>query len=116
MYLLGTVLIMCGVIAAALASLSYALVIRGNAAALAYGRIGTRAALGAVLAVVALIVTLFVARRYDIQYVHDYSSSDLEFSFRVASMWAGQPGSFVLWALWGLIAAQPASAGARCRE
>ena len=77
-----------------------------NSTALGYGRLGTRAALGAVLLVVALLVAVFVARRYDIKYVYDYSSSDLEFRFRVASLWAGQPGSFVIWALWGLIVAQ----------
>jgi cytochrome c-type biogenesis protein CcmF len=106
MYLLGTILIVCGVVAAALASVSYALVPRGNTAALAYGRIGTHAALAAVVGVVALIMFLFLFRRYDVQYVYDYSSSELEFGFRIASMWAGQPGSFVIWALWGLIAAQ----------
>ena len=106
MYLLGTILIVTGVVAAATASVSYALVPRGNTAALAYGRLGTRAALAAVLAVVALIMMLFLFRRYDVQYVYDYSSSELEFGFRVAAMWAGQPGSFVIWALWGLIAAQ----------
>src|SRR5262245_42926586 len=106
MYLLGTILIISGIAAAALASVSYALVPRGNTAALAYGRFGTHAALGTVLLVVALIIYLFVTRRYDIKYVYDYSSADLEFRFRVAAMWAGQPGSFVLWALWGLLAAQ----------
>ncbi|HJZ49294.1 MAG TPA: cytochrome c biogenesis protein CcsA [Roseiflexaceae bacterium] len=106
MYLLGTILIISGIAAAALASVSYALVPRGNTAALAYGRFGTHAALSTVLLVVALIIYLFVTRRYDIKYVYDYSSADLEFRFRVAAMWAGQPGSFVLWALWGLLAAQ----------
>ena len=106
MYLLGTIFIVSGIVAALLATVSYALVIRGNAAALAYGRLGTHSALGAVLLVVALLVAVFVARRYDIKYVYDYSSADLEFRFRVASLWAGQPGSFVIWALWGLIAAQ----------
>jgi len=106
MYLLGTILIISGIAAAMLASVSYALVPNGHAAALAYGRFGTRAALGAVLLVVALIVYLFLMRRYDIKYVYDYSSADLELRFRVAAMWAGQPGSFVLWALWGLLAAQ----------
>jgi cytochrome c-type biogenesis protein CcmF len=105
MYLLGTILIVSGIVAALLASVSYVLVTRGHSAALNYGRFGTRAALCAVLLVVALIVYLFVARRYDIKYVYDYSSAELEFRFRVASLWAGQPGSFVIWALWGLIAA-----------
>jgi cytochrome c-type biogenesis protein CcmF len=106
MYLFGTMLIMCGIVAAAIASVSFALVPRGNIAALKYGRFGTRVALGAVLAVVALIIYLFLARHYEIKYVYDYSSADLEFGFRVAAMWAGQPGSFVIWALWGLVAAQ----------
>src|SRR6266496_4774851 len=106
MYLFGSMLIICGIVAAALASVSYALVPRGNVAALHYGRLGTRVALGAALAVVALIVYLFLTRHYEIKYVYDYSSADLEFRFRVASLWAGQPGSFVIWALWGLIAAQ----------
>ena len=51
-YLLGTILIMSSVAAALIASVSYVLVTRGNPAALAYARLGTRAALGAVLLVV----------------------------------------------------------------
>jgi cytochrome c-type biogenesis protein CcmF len=103
---LGTSFIVAGIAAALVATVSYALVTRGNTAALAYGRLGTRAALGAVLLVVVLLAFLFIAERYDIKYVYDYSSRDLGFFFRVAAMWAGQPGSFVVWALWGLIAAQ----------
>ena len=106
MYLLGTIFIVSGIVAALFAAVCYVLVIRGNSTALVYGRLGTRAALGAVLLVVALLVAVFVARRYDIKYVYDYSSADLEFRFRVASLWAGQPGSFVIWAFWGLIVAQ----------
>ncbi|KAB8142516.1 cytochrome C biogenesis protein [Chloroflexia bacterium SDU3-3] len=106
MYLLGTIIILIAIAAALLASVSYGLVTRGNTAMLPYGRIGTRVALGAVLAVVALLAYLFVNQRYDIDYVYNYSSKDLEMAFRVAALWAGQPGSFVVWALWGLVAAQ----------
>jgi cytochrome c-type biogenesis protein CcmF len=106
MYLLGTIFIVAGIAMALLASISYALVPRGHLGALAYGRFGTRAALGAVLLIVALLTYLFVAQRYDIKYVYDYSSSNLEFRYRIAAIWAGQPGSFVIWALWGLVAAQ----------
>src|SRR5262245_20643590 len=106
MYLLGTIFIVTGIAMALLAAVSYALVPRGNFGALAYGRFGTRAALGAVLLVVALLTYLFVAQRYDIKYVYDYSSSNLELRYRIAAIWAGQPGSFVIWALWGLVAAQ----------
>jgi len=91
MYLFGTILILSGITAALLAAVSYALVTRGHTAALIYGRLGTRAALGAVLLVVALVTALFLAQRYDIKYVYDYSSKDLETPFRVAALWAGQP-------------------------
>src|SRR5256885_14591070 len=97
MYLLGTILIVGGIVAALLAATSYALVTRGHGAALTYGRLGTRAALGAVLLIVLLLTALFLAQRYDIKYVYDYSSKDLETPFRVAAIWAGQPGSFVVW-------------------
>jgi cytochrome c-type biogenesis protein CcmF len=106
MYLVGTMFIVAGIVAALLATVSYALVPRGNLAALTYGRLGTRASLVAVLLVVGLLNYLFVAQRYDIQYVYDYSSIDLEPHFRVAAVWAGQPGSFVIWALWGVVTAQ----------
>ena len=106
MYLLGTILIMSGIIMAAMAAVSYALVPRGHTAMLAYGRFGTRAALVTVLLVIGLLSYLFVTQRYDIKYVYDYSSKDLEFRYRIAALWAGQPGSFVVWTLWGLVAAQ----------
>jgi len=106
MYLLGTVFIIAGIAAALLATAGYALAPRGNTMALAYGRIGVRIALVAVLLVVVLLNYLFVAQRYDIEYVYNYSSRELEPAFRVAAVWAGQPGSFVIWALWGVIAAQ----------
>ncbi len=106
MYLLGTMLIVAAIAAGALATVSYMLVPRGNIGALNYGRIGTRAALAMVVLVVMLLNYLFINQRYDIDYVYNYSSSDLEPYFRVAAVWAGQPGSFVIWVLWGLVAAQ----------
>ena len=106
MYLLGTLLIVSGIAAAAMATIGYALVPRGNLAALSYGRMGTRLSLLAVVLVVLLLNYLFINQRYDIDYVYNYSSKELEPYFRVAAVWAGQPGSFVIWVLWGVIAAQ----------
>src|SRR5579859_864776 len=106
MYLLGTMLIMTAIAAALLAAVSYTLVTRGTPSAIVNGCLGTRAALGTILVVILLLSYLFITQRYDVNYVYDYSSKDLEFAFRVAAMWAGQPGSFIVWVLWGLIAAQ----------
>jgi cytochrome c-type biogenesis protein CcmF len=105
MYLLGTFLIVTAIAMAALAVGSYAMVIRGSRPALMYGRFGVYATLGAVLMTWTLLITLFLARRFDIDYVNSYSSRDLEFFFTVAASWAGQPGSFMIWVLWGTITA-----------
>jgi len=99
----GTVLVCLAIAAALGASASYALVTTGRPALLRWGRWGTYAALGLALAAAALLLGLFVAQRYDVQYVYDYSSTDLEFRYRVAAVWAGQPGSLVVWALGGLV-------------
>lgn len=106
MYLLGTTLIIAGLASALLATAGYALAPRGNLAALTFGRVGVRMTLVAVLAIVALLNYLFIAQRYDIEYVYNYTERALDPAFRVAAVWAGQPGSFVIWALWGVIAAQ----------
>ncbi|MFN5676838.1 MAG: cytochrome c biogenesis protein CcsA [Roseiflexaceae bacterium] len=105
-YFFGTLLIVATIAMAAMASISYLLVPTGRQFALNYGRIGTRLTLVGVVAVVVLLNYLFVAQRYDVEYVYNYSSQELEPYFRVAAVWAGQPGSFVIWVLWGVIGAQ----------
>ncbi|HMQ34285.1 MAG TPA: cytochrome c-type biogenesis CcmF C-terminal domain-containing protein [Chloroflexaceae bacterium] len=105
MYLLGTFLIVTAVAMALLAVGSYAMVVRGSRPALMYGRFGVYGTLGAVVMAWTLMITLFLARRFDIEYVNNYSSRELDFFFTIASSWAGQPGSFMIWVLWGCIAA-----------
>jgi cytochrome c-type biogenesis protein CcmF len=104
-YLLGTILIVTGVAMALVAVASYVAVIRGNHAALIYGRAGVIGTMLVMALVWALLIMLFLARRFDIAYVNNYSSNDLDFFFTIASSWAGQPGSFAIWALWGVLAA-----------
>lgn len=98
---LDTILIVCRITAAGLASASYAVATRGSRRARAYGRWCMRTALGA-----ALLIYAFVAWRYDILYVYSYSASDLPLHYRIAAIWAGQPGSLLIWVLWSLIVAQ----------
>ncbi len=105
LYYVGTALVIGAIIAAVLSAGSYWLVTRGRLRLLAWARGGVYASLGLALAAAALLLALFVLHRYDIKYVYDYSSEELEFRFRVAALWAGQPGSLVVWALVGLIAA-----------
>lgn len=58
---------------------------------------------GAFVAIVgaeALLIYALLAGRYDLQYVFSFSEQSLTPLFKVASAWAGQEGSFLLWALW----------------
>jgi cytochrome c-type biogenesis protein CcmF len=105
MYLLGTFLIVTAIAMAFLAVGGYGMVIRGSREALHYGRFGVYGTLGAILMAWTLLITLFLARRFDIEYVNSYSSRDLDFFFSIAASWAGQPGSFLVWVLWGCIVA-----------
>jgi len=105
MYIFGTSLIVLAIASAASASAAYALVTRGNVAMLRWGRAGTWSALGFTVGSAVLLTALFALQRYDIQYVFDYSSSELEFRYRIAALWAGQSGSLVVWALIGLLCA-----------
>lgn len=104
MYSLGTFLIVSSIAMALLSVISYTLVIRGNRMALLYARFSVFSMLGILLMAWTLLLTLFLAHRFDIEYVNNYSSRDLDFFFTVAASWAGQPGSFMIWTLWGGIA------------
>ncbi len=103
MYYFGSGLIVAALAAALLSALAFALVPRGRVALLRWGRLGAYLALGLTVAAAAALLALFVAQRYDIQYVFDYTSADLELRYRVAAVWAGQSGSLLVWALGGLV-------------
>ncbi|HEX6288787.1 MAG TPA: cytochrome c biogenesis protein CcsA [Herpetosiphonaceae bacterium] len=105
MYLLGTTLIVLVILSALIASACFTLVVSGRTALLRWGRAGVWSAVVGACAAALLLLALFVLQRYDVRYVYDYSSTDLELRFRVAAVWAGQPGSLVVWALVGLLCA-----------
>lgn len=45
----------------------------------------------------------FVSRDFRLSYVTAYSSSDLSFLYTISAIWAGQEGSFLLWAFISLL-------------
>ena len=105
MYYFGTGLIFGAIVLALLSSLCFVLVTRGATRWLRWGRWTLWGTLALAGGSAALILTLFLLQRYDVRYVYDYSSRDLELRYRIAATWAGQPGSLVVWALAGLVAA-----------
>ncbi|MGI6037628.1 MAG: cytochrome c biogenesis protein CcsA [Limnochordia bacterium] len=44
---------------------------------------------------------LIFTQQFSYAYVYQHTSTDLPWLYRLASFWAGQEGSFLLWTLWG---------------
>ena len=47
----------------------------------------------------AFLLYLILSHHFQVDYVYRYSSMDLPFGYLISSFWAGQEGSFLLWAL-----------------
>ncbi|GAC1552192.1 MAG: cytochrome c biogenesis protein CcsA [Herpetosiphon sp.] len=104
-YFIGPGLVIAAIAVAVSGAVLYSFVTRGKVSWLPYARACVWGAAGLVATSAVLLLLLFLAHRYDVRYVNDYSSEDLELRFRVAALWAGQPGSLVVWALVGLVVA-----------
>lgn len=52
-----------------------------------------------VASAVALMVTLQILSRFEYQYVYNHTSRDTTLIYKISSLWSGQEGSFLLWAL-----------------
>jgi cytochrome c-type biogenesis protein CcmF len=88
--------------------LRIALVLAALAAAVFFGELRGRrrspapwifaAHAGALVLAFGLLVSHFLARRFEYDYVAQYSSRALSPALAVAASWAGQEGSFLLWA------------------
>lgn len=53
----------------------------------------------------ALLLHFFLTHRFDIAYVHNYSDSTLPLHYLISAFWAGQEGTFLLWAMLGSVLA-----------
>jgi len=51
----------------------------------------------------ALLMTYILQHRFEYHYIWGYSSRDLPLSLLVTTFWAGQEGSFLLWALFATL-------------
>ncbi|CUU37161.1 cytochrome c-type biogenesis protein CcmF [Armatimonadetes bacterium DC] len=53
-----------------------------------------------ILATEAVLQYALITGRYDLQYVFSFSERSLHLWYKIAGAWAGQEGSFLLWAIW----------------
>lgn len=44
-----------------------------------------------------LMVAYFLLMRFDVEYVHSYTSADTPWHYRIAGLWAGQKGTLLIW-------------------
>ncbi|MCE5323848.1 cytochrome c biogenesis protein CcsA [bacterium] len=55
--------------------------------------------IGIAYAALYLLQQILSSARYDVAYIHDYSSPTDSLLYKISSLWAGQEGSLLLWAL-----------------
>ncbi|RJQ52750.1 MAG: heme lyase CcmF/NrfE family subunit [Actinobacteria bacterium] len=53
---------------------------------------------GAMSAAIFVLFAAFIVQDYSVEAVAQYSNADLSTAFRIAALWAGGPGSLLLWA------------------
>ncbi|MEM9598432.1 MAG: cytochrome c biogenesis protein CcsA, partial [Acidobacteriota bacterium] len=109
LYLPGAMTLWCAAVFALAAFWGYARVLQGDESALSFARRGYGFfALSVVFSAVVLALALW-RRDFRIEYVYQYSGTDLESHFQLAAFWAGQKGSFLIWLMWGVLLGIPLS-------
>jgi cytochrome c-type biogenesis protein CcmF len=102
-YLPGALAIWCALFFAVAGVWGYLRVVAGDASSLIFARRAYACfALSIGMAAMVLLVLLQV-RDFRIEYVFQYSGLDLPGHYQLASFWAGQKGSFMIWLLWGTL-------------
>jgi cytochrome c-type biogenesis protein CcmF len=88
----------------ALASVwGYSLVLRGDSGSLVFARRSYNFFALSIVLTAAVLILLLLMRDFRIEYVYQYSGTDLPGRYQFASFWAGQKGSFLIWLLWGTL-------------
>ncbi|HEX7182935.1 MAG TPA: cytochrome c biogenesis protein CcsA, partial [Thermoanaerobaculia bacterium] len=103
LYLPGALAIWCSLFFALAAIWGYSLVLRGDTASLPFARRSYGFFSLSVLLSGLILALLLVIRDYRIEYVFQYSGSDLPMHYQFAAFWAGQKGSFLIWLIWGAL-------------
>ncbi len=99
----GSYLLALATLAAVLSAAGYFLVARGQKAYISAANLFYYIMTFLVSAAIVYLISLFLNDRFEYSYVSAYSSSDLAANFKITSLWAGQEGSFLLWAGLGVL-------------
>ncbi len=107
MFLPGAIALWVAFVSLAASTLFYVRSLRGHAEARSWARQAYGLATIAVLIAGAVLVYLIVTHDFRLHYVYSYSDVSLPTRYLVATLWAGQEGSFLLWLMWGMLVGLP---------
>ncbi len=103
LYLPGAVPVWAALVFSLAAVWGYSLVLRGDEAARTFDR-RAYAFFAVAVGLAALVLAIELVRRdFRIEYVFQYSGTELPIHYQFAAFWAGQKGSFLIWLLWGTL-------------
>lgn len=97
--MIGNILITFALLASVFSIAMYYLTYKGYNNTLKLARIGYHAATISIIGASAYLMHAILNHQYEFKYVYDYSNSDLSLGMLMATFWAGQQGSFLLWLL-----------------
>ncbi|HEX3127198.1 MAG TPA: cytochrome c biogenesis protein CcsA [Thermoanaerobaculia bacterium] len=103
LYLPGSVALWSAMVFALAAVWGYSLVLRGDTGALRFARLSYNFLAVSMILTSLVLVLVLLMRDFRIEYVFQYSGVDLPGHYQLASFWAGQKGSFLIWLFWGTL-------------
>ena len=95
--MIGSIILSLALASSIIAMVMYYLNYRGYGNTLNIARISYHVMAMLVIVAAALIEYLLLTHQYGFKYVYEYSSNDLPKGILMATFWAGQEGSFMLW-------------------
>ena len=101
--MIGNIFLTLALIAGAFTILMYYLNYKGYQNTLGIARISFHFTAVMIMAASALLLHAILTHQYQYKYVYDYSSSGLPTGLLISTFYAGQEGSFMLWALFSVI-------------
>lgn len=95
--MVGNIFLTLALLAGVFTVVMYYLTYKGYKNTLSLARIGYHATAIMILAASALLLYAILTHQYQYKYVYNYSSSGMATGLLMATFWAGQEGSFMLW-------------------
>ncbi len=95
----GSIVLTLALASSVIAMIMYVLAYRGNENTVNYGRLFYHSMAMLVIVASTYLLYAILTHQYQFKYIYSYSNSDLPLGLLMATFYAGQEGSFLLWLL-----------------